>query len=195
MREMAKVMEDVDVYVVPSFGGDNVLLTNLTGHPAVVVPNGFRAVDGTPTSITFQGGLDGDDLTLDGRLDADTHTHRSWELRSGAGVEAAIGAARETGDLAEGALGARVGALLEQEHRHTQQGQLAGAPAQIVDVLLHAVADIDQRIDAADAGRIGGNRLFHEDVDAFLDGVLEMHPAKRQGRGEDRRQGIPDRID
>jgi Asp-tRNA(Asn)/Glu-tRNA(Gln) amidotransferase A subunit family amidase len=64
MREMAKIMEAVDVYVVPSFGGDNALLTNLTGHPAVVVPNGFRALDGTPTSITFQGRLDGDDLTL-----------------------------------------------------------------------------------------------------------------------------------
>jgi Asp-tRNA(Asn)/Glu-tRNA(Gln) amidotransferase A subunit family amidase len=64
MREMAKVMENVDVYVVPSFGGDNELMTNLTGHPAVVVPNGFRSLDGTPTSITFQGGLDDDDLAL-----------------------------------------------------------------------------------------------------------------------------------
>jgi Asp-tRNA(Asn)/Glu-tRNA(Gln) amidotransferase A subunit family amidase len=64
MREMAKIMDSVDVYVVPSFGGDNELLTNLTGHPAVVVPNGFRALDGTPTSITFQGRLDEDDLTL-----------------------------------------------------------------------------------------------------------------------------------
>jgi Asp-tRNA(Asn)/Glu-tRNA(Gln) amidotransferase A subunit family amidase len=64
MREMAKTMEAVDVYVAPSFGGDNMLLTNLTGHPAVVVPNGFRALDGTPTSITFQGRLDDDDLTL-----------------------------------------------------------------------------------------------------------------------------------
>ncbi len=64
MREMAKIMESVDVYVVPSFGGDNELLTNLTGHPAVVVPNGFRTTDGTPTSITFQGRLDDDDLTL-----------------------------------------------------------------------------------------------------------------------------------
>jgi Asp-tRNA(Asn)/Glu-tRNA(Gln) amidotransferase A subunit family amidase len=64
MQEMAKIMEAVDVYVVPSFGGDNELLTNLTGHPAVVVPNGFRALDGTPTSITFQGRLDDDELTL-----------------------------------------------------------------------------------------------------------------------------------
>jgi Asp-tRNA(Asn)/Glu-tRNA(Gln) amidotransferase A subunit family amidase len=64
MREMEKHMEAVEVYVVPSFGGDNELLTNLTGHPAVVVPNGFRVSDGTPTSITFQGRLDDDDLTL-----------------------------------------------------------------------------------------------------------------------------------
>jgi len=64
MREMAALMDGVDVYVVPSFGGDNELLTNLTGHPAVVVPNGFRTTDGTPTSITFQGRLDEDDLVL-----------------------------------------------------------------------------------------------------------------------------------
>ena len=64
MREMEKHVESIDVYVVPSFGGDNELLTNLTGHPAVVVPNGFRVLDGTPTSLTFQGRLDGDDLTL-----------------------------------------------------------------------------------------------------------------------------------
>jgi Asp-tRNA(Asn)/Glu-tRNA(Gln) amidotransferase A subunit family amidase len=64
MREMEKIMQTVDVYVAPSFGGDNLLLTNLTGHPAVVVPNGFRVLDGTPTSITFQGRLDGDDLAL-----------------------------------------------------------------------------------------------------------------------------------
>jgi Asp-tRNA(Asn)/Glu-tRNA(Gln) amidotransferase A subunit family amidase len=64
MREMAHIMESFDAYVVPSFGGDNLLLTNLTGHPAVVVPNGFRTGDGTPTSITFQGKLDGDDTVL-----------------------------------------------------------------------------------------------------------------------------------
>lgn len=63
MREMERVFEKVDVYVVPSFGGDNLLRTNLTGHPAVVLPNGFRS-DGTPTSITFQGPLHGDDLAL-----------------------------------------------------------------------------------------------------------------------------------
>jgi Asp-tRNA(Asn)/Glu-tRNA(Gln) amidotransferase A subunit family amidase len=59
MREMAKRMATVDAYVAPSFGGENLLITNLTGHPAVVLPNGFRK-DGTPTSITFTGRLYGE---------------------------------------------------------------------------------------------------------------------------------------
>ncbi|MBI3661426.1 MAG: amidase [Acidobacteria bacterium] len=60
MAEMEEVMKQVDVYVAPSFGGTNLLLTNLTGHPAVVLPHGFRKNDGTPTSITFQGRLYGE---------------------------------------------------------------------------------------------------------------------------------------
>jgi len=56
VQEMEKIMKDVDFYVAPSWEGDNLLLTNLTGHPCVVVPNGF-ADDGTPTSITFMGRL------------------------------------------------------------------------------------------------------------------------------------------
>jgi Asp-tRNA(Asn)/Glu-tRNA(Gln) amidotransferase A subunit family amidase len=52
MDEMEKL--PVDVYVTPTFGGDNLLLTNLTGHPSVVLPNGFSE-KGTPTSITFMG--------------------------------------------------------------------------------------------------------------------------------------------
>lgn len=63
MQEMERLMSDVDVYVSPSYGGDNLLMTNLTGHPAVVVPNGFRA-DGTPTSITFTGRLFGETEVL-----------------------------------------------------------------------------------------------------------------------------------
>jgi Asp-tRNA(Asn)/Glu-tRNA(Gln) amidotransferase A subunit family amidase len=60
MREMAQMMSHVDVYVAPTYGGGNLLLTNLTGHPAVVLPNGFRSEDGTPTSITFTGSLFGE---------------------------------------------------------------------------------------------------------------------------------------
>lgn len=59
MREMASLFADLDAYVAPSFGGGNLLLTNLTGHPAVVLPNGFRK-DGTPTSFTFTGNLYGE---------------------------------------------------------------------------------------------------------------------------------------
>ncbi len=59
MNAMAELMSRVDVYVTPAFGGGNLLLTNLTGHPCVVLPNGFRE-DGTPTSITFMGKLFGE---------------------------------------------------------------------------------------------------------------------------------------
>ncbi|HEX3530868.1 MAG TPA: amidase [Thermoanaerobaculia bacterium] len=58
-REMARLMAGVDAYVVPSFGGSNLLLTNMTGHPTVVLPNGFRK-DGTPGSLSFVGALFGE---------------------------------------------------------------------------------------------------------------------------------------
>jgi Asp-tRNA(Asn)/Glu-tRNA(Gln) amidotransferase A subunit family amidase len=57
MDELERSLGDLDAYVAPSYGGNNLLMTNLTGHPAVVVPNGFRSTDGTPTSITFTGRL------------------------------------------------------------------------------------------------------------------------------------------
>jgi len=56
IQGMHQVMADVDVYVSPTFGGGNLLLTNLTGHPSVVLPNGFDE-KGSPTSITFVGNL------------------------------------------------------------------------------------------------------------------------------------------
>jgi len=56
MQAMAQKMKDTDVYVTPSFGDSNLLLTNLTGHPAVVVPNGCDE-EGNPTSISFIGNL------------------------------------------------------------------------------------------------------------------------------------------
>ena len=50
-------MKEFDVVVTPSFeGGDQLLATNLTGHPVVVVPNGFKK-SGSPTSISFLGRL------------------------------------------------------------------------------------------------------------------------------------------
>lgn len=63
-EEMQKLMSEVDVYLSPSDVGSNQLLTNLTGHPAVVVPNGFYSGDSTPTSITFIGKLYGESEAL-----------------------------------------------------------------------------------------------------------------------------------
>lgn len=63
MEAMRDAMAEVDVFVTPSYGGDVLLLTNLTGHPAVVVPNGFTE-EGTPTSISFIGHLFGETETL-----------------------------------------------------------------------------------------------------------------------------------
>ncbi|HEX2983373.1 MAG TPA: amidase, partial [Ignavibacteriales bacterium] len=56
IQEMYKTFKTIDFYIAPSWEGDNLLLTNLTGHPCVVVPTGF-SVKGTPTSITLVGNL------------------------------------------------------------------------------------------------------------------------------------------
>jgi Asp-tRNA(Asn)/Glu-tRNA(Gln) amidotransferase A subunit family amidase len=56
IQEMQKLMNTIDLYAAPSWEGDNLLLTNLSGHPCVVLPNGFSD-NGTPTSITFIGRL------------------------------------------------------------------------------------------------------------------------------------------
>jgi Asp-tRNA(Asn)/Glu-tRNA(Gln) amidotransferase A subunit family amidase len=63
MEQMADVFKNVDVVVTPSFSGQ-LLITNLTGNPAVIMPNGFRAGDGTPVSITFLGQLYGEGKLL-----------------------------------------------------------------------------------------------------------------------------------
>ncbi len=56
IQQMHQKMQAVDLYLSPSFGGNNLLLTNLTGHPCIVLPNGFNE-EGSPTSITFIGQL------------------------------------------------------------------------------------------------------------------------------------------
>jgi Asp-tRNA(Asn)/Glu-tRNA(Gln) amidotransferase A subunit family amidase len=56
INDMQKLFEEIDMYIAPSWEGDNLLLTNLTGHPCVVLPNGFSD-EGTPTSISFIGNL------------------------------------------------------------------------------------------------------------------------------------------
>ncbi len=73
IRAVAKLFEQVDVIVTPT-NGEQLVATNLTGHPALILPNGFRGSDaplppkvddgendniggpGTPVSLTFLAG-------------------------------------------------------------------------------------------------------------------------------------------
>ena len=74
-QKMFELFKSIDVYVVPSFWGDNLLRTNLTGHPCVVIPNGFNE-KGSLTSISFIG-----DLYRDGEVVAVAHAYQrgtSW---------------------------------------------------------------------------------------------------------------------
>lgn len=54
IEEMQGLIEDYDVIISPTFGGRQMLITNLTGHPALSLPNGFDE-KGRPTSITLVG--------------------------------------------------------------------------------------------------------------------------------------------
>jgi len=80
MEAVNKVFEQVDVIVAPTFS-TQLLVTNLTGHPALILPNGFRGEDapkprvrengeveaggpGTPLSLTFLGRLYGESKLL-----------------------------------------------------------------------------------------------------------------------------------
>jgi Asp-tRNA(Asn)/Glu-tRNA(Gln) amidotransferase A subunit family amidase len=77
MNAVAKMFDGYDVIVAPT-GSEQLRITNLTGHPAVILPNGFRGDDapkpptddpgdfqntggpGTPVSLTFLGNLYGE---------------------------------------------------------------------------------------------------------------------------------------
>ena len=59
IQETARALQDIDLFLAPSFDGNSEHLTNLTGHPCVVLPNGFSK-DGLPTSICFIGNLFGE---------------------------------------------------------------------------------------------------------------------------------------
>ncbi len=63
MEDMARKMEGIDVFITPSYGENVLLVTNLTGHPAVVVPDGFDD-RGRPVSISFIGSLYGEAAAL-----------------------------------------------------------------------------------------------------------------------------------
>jgi len=77
-QKMSSLFEEIDIYLVPSFYGDNLLRTNLTGHPCIVLPNGFDD-KGMPTSISFIG-----DLYKDGELVAVARSYQrgtGWHKR------------------------------------------------------------------------------------------------------------------
>jgi Asp-tRNA(Asn)/Glu-tRNA(Gln) amidotransferase A subunit family amidase len=62
MLEINDLLRGYDCVVMPSFEGDILAITNLTGHPCVVMPNGF--LKDHPTSITFLGNLYEDEKIL-----------------------------------------------------------------------------------------------------------------------------------
>lgn len=65
MRSWDALMSRFDVLVTPTGAANlsQLVATNLTGHPAVILPNGFRE-DGTPVSLTFLGPLFGEGKLL-----------------------------------------------------------------------------------------------------------------------------------
>ncbi|WP_101444719.1 amidase [Pontibacter ramchanderi] len=63
IQQMHEQLKGIDVYLSPSFAGSNLVMTNLSGHPCVVVPNGFQK-NGMPTTITFMGQLYGEAKVL-----------------------------------------------------------------------------------------------------------------------------------
>ncbi len=62
MKQMQTLMSGIDCYV----GGDDLAITNLTGHPTAVLPNGFdqKGDVRTPNAITFTGQLFGETKLL-----------------------------------------------------------------------------------------------------------------------------------
>ncbi|MFB6099617.1 MAG: amidase [Salinibacter sp.] len=83
MEQAHSVMEELDVLVSPSFGGNTLGITNLTGHPCVCIPNALRPVEKGPDvrrqpgSISFIGPLYEDQkaLTLAHAVQQETDIH------------------------------------------------------------------------------------------------------------------------
>src|SRR5688572_21077122 len=55
-KEMNEFLKNYDAVIVPSFAGNQLAMTNLTGHPVVCMPIGFNQ-RGLPSSITIIGNL------------------------------------------------------------------------------------------------------------------------------------------
>ncbi len=63
MGEMEATLAGIDVFITPSYANNVLLITNLTGHPAVTLPNGFQE-NGSPVSVSFIGRLFAEDRLL-----------------------------------------------------------------------------------------------------------------------------------
>jgi len=63
IQQWYEQLKGLDLYIAPSFS-QNLALTNLTGNPCVVLPNGLNQ-RGLPASITFMGQLFGEGKTLE----------------------------------------------------------------------------------------------------------------------------------
>ena len=59
MQDMQALFDQVDVIIAPSWSGNQLLFSNLTGHPCVVVPNGPLGQGQSP-SLCFVGRLFGE---------------------------------------------------------------------------------------------------------------------------------------
>mgnify|MGYP001222177423 CR=1 FL=1 len=76
---MRNLFQKIDLYVSPSFWGDNLLRTNLTGHPCIVIPNGFDEF-GLPSSISFIGDLykEGNIISIASAYQKETSWHKKY---------------------------------------------------------------------------------------------------------------------
>ena len=63
MKKVNEVISKYDAFICPTWAGNQVAITNLTGHPAVCFPTGFNK-NKLPTSITVVGKLYGEAILL-----------------------------------------------------------------------------------------------------------------------------------
>ena len=56
MQKVNAVLNQYDVFICPTYGGNQVAITNLTSHPALCFPTGFNK-NKLPTNITLVGNL------------------------------------------------------------------------------------------------------------------------------------------
>ncbi len=100
----------------------------------------------------------------------------------GAWIEAAIGATRQPRNLAKRLLGDRIVALLEHEGGHAEQAELACGMAEIVELLLHRVADEDQGLHLGDLGLALGMGDDLADLGVAAAAVDPLHQRGRAAR-------------